>query len=785
MVGSRAAGGRALVGLVAAAATAAAVGPAAGGAPPAPRTGSAATVISLPTVTVTLPSGAQRSVTLGRLDATAATSPARAAALGLQDAAVAGVALPAWTVDGGTTAVSGDRTLPLTAPGVTGSVGLVGYHASTALDTATARLDALTAAVTAAPADLQVDLGQHGLGAEVTGDRSAGDVELTVQGLRLSLGDLLPSAVLGALPLDRLLAMVPALGLPLPADATGLAAALADLTDRLADVDTAAGRLATAKQTLAGLLAALPGASQIQQAQQDLTDAQATLDATAADLQTALGQLGTDTATVQSLTGRLADATADVTAAQQQVADLTALVGSLTTSLASVTQQLTNLMLSPAQLLSLTTQQASLQQQLAAAQSQLDAATQTLADAQAAAAALQTQLDQAKQAVAADQATVTTLQQQLAAEQQTVDQAQAALDALLTQLNDASVTAAQQAVTDLTATLTDAVDTVTAAIGALPDLTAVRDELLTAVRTSPLLDVGTIGMTIAAEADDAAGTGTTTCTVAGATLLGQPLPLGGCADLVSAFGQIRTAVAAALGTLPALAVPLPTLDGLATTTSGAPAAAGDVATQAGAGVTPLHLAVPVLSLTAAVDATRAGLLSALGSASAAVAGAGVPALTTSLSGPLATVSSAVTALPSGAALAGLTTIGLDAALVGVSSTAVHGRSLPAPPAAPGGSTPAGPTTPGGPTTPAGAGGTAGAGGSTGPAGTGSDVPAAGTVRPPTEQPRRPGHHPSASPVPVGEPALPFTGGDSAIEAAAALVVALAGAHLVLTGRRRT
>ena len=743
---------RTLAALVAAAVGLVTAGVASGTNPPTPDTGQAVATIQLPRITITDATGATHTIDLGALTAQAITD----------NGALASLDVLGWSKDSQGGPQSGDHDL--------GPVQLVGYDVHATVDTAHSSLDALTAMASAAPLDVEVDLGQHGVDATVQPGTSTGAVSLTVTGLKVGMGDLLPTSVLDALPLSGLIDLVSNLGLTVPPAAGGVVGQLGALASELSDVTDAANDLNVAQSTLAALLAASPSTTA---AQQQLTDAQTQLTNDLAALFAAQQQLGTDTTTAQDLITQLDAANADVTYRSGQVSALTA--------------QLATLVGDPLKAL-----------QAAQVSSQLQAAQTALNAAQATATQLQLQVDQANATVTSDQTLVTSLTQQVSSDQAAVTAAQTALDALAATvaLTDQAVADAQTAVDQLTTTLTDLVDTLDTGLAGLPDLTTLRTQLVAALTAAPLIDVGTLGATVSSTAADGSGSGSVTCTVTGASVLGQAVPVGPCSDLVSRFAQITSAVSNALAQLPLAQSLTPVLGGLTASTAGTSPAPDDVDTTGGAAVTPLHLALPSGTLAALTDPAVAALAALLGPAQTALSGLGLPALTTSLTGSLGTFGTALAALPSGSGLAGLHTLGVDVSLLGLSTSVVHHRSLPA------ASPPAG----GGGTGPVGGGGSPG-GSSGGTGGGGTTVGGGGTTSGPAE-PSQPAEPPTKTPVrtpPAGAatpphhavqhsplPALPFTGDNAMAELAAALVLLLAGMHVLLRaggrppgGRRST
>jgi hypothetical protein len=764
---------RSLIGSVIIAVGFAAVGVANGVTPPPPETGQATTSIQLPSITVTDAAGVTHTVDLGALTAQALTDTDLFASLGVAGGSLLGASLPVWQLDTTGGPQSGDHNISVTNGSAAANVGIVGYDVHTATQAAHSSLTSLTATAATTPLVVQVDLGQHGVDATVGPDTSSSAITLTVTGLSLDLGDLLPADVLDALPLSGLVNMVSALGLTLPAGAGGVVGALDALTDQLDTIADAAGQLADAQMTLANLLLTIPSTTL---AQQQLTDAQTQLSNDLAALGAAQQQLGTDTTAAANLATQLAAQNADVATVQQQLDDANADVTSWTDQVNTLSALLTTLLADPLQAVQaalVAAQLADAQQQLADAQAAVTSAQATLSAAQATAAATQLLLAQANADVTADQQLVDSLQQQVTADQAAVTAAQSVLDDLVAQvaLINQAVADAQSTVDQLTTTLSDLISDFNVDAAALPDLTALRTQLVAALTSAPLIDVGTLGATVSSSATDDNGTGTVTCTITGATVLGQPVPVGPCTDLVADFANVSNALAGAMSALP-LGQPMsPVLGGLGHSTTSTNPTATDTVTTGAAGLTPLHLALPSAGLLALVDPAVAGLSAALDPTQQVLAGLGLPAVTSAITGPLGTLNTALAAMPTGASLAGLHTLGVDVSLVGLSTTALHNRSLPAAPA--GGSNAVG----GGGNN----GGTDIGGGTTSDPGVPGGPGAPGTPdshRPAGVTP--PDRTIAHSPV----PALPFTGDNAAVELATALILVLVGAHLVAGGRRR-
>lgn len=645
--------------------------PAEAASPPA-KTGTAGVTVSLPSVQVTDPVGGNRSVSLGALSAAAQSDPSLAASLSLGNLSALGQTVQgvSYSSAGGTK--SGNATVPVSAGPVSGSVGLLNYLVQAANGTATAQLGTLNGQLTAAPLGLAAGLGQNGLQTTVSPTGSNGAVQLSSPGLTLKLSDLLPANVLSGLPLGTLLQLLQTLGLQLPANLSGQ---LTQLEGTIYGIQTLAGdltSLANAQSTVASLTSSNAAVTAAQQA---VNTAQTTLNSQQATVNSLQTQLTTDQAT-------LAADQAAVTAACVIPASptCTAAQAALSTITATVSSD----------------------------QTKLSAAQTQLATDQAALSAAQTQLTAAINAAAAPGTPLAT---------------------------------AQALVASLTTTIDNLLNQLQSALGTLPNLQSLLQQLTAALGNSPLLQVGNVAVTLSTAADAKSGTASVTCTLGSVTVLGQSVAAPTCSSLSQLLSGIEGKISGVLALLPAGARPSVTLAGLQQTSSSTSIPSATGATSANAGLSALHLAIAPISLKGLVDSLTSQLqqqvqqvLTGLGITTHVVGAVHAHALTipSGLGSLLSTLSTQVSALPTGQALNGLSTIGLDAQLVGVTSQATYQG------AAPTGST---------------------------PAGTGGTTSA-----------------PTGSSTPVKQ--LPFTGGNELELMAAGLLLLVAGAQL-LTLRRVT
>ena len=668
--------------------------------------------LSLPGLTLTLPDGSTKSVDLGDLVASSHTDAGALASLALKGASAAGTQVPGWSVDSAQGSRSGDHTVPVNAAGVGGSVGLASYLVSSTKDTAQAKLAALTGTLGVGPLGTNASLGDHGLQTVTDTQHSLSSLGLSTDGLKVGLGDLLPADVLKALPLGTLTDLLSKLGIPLPA---GVSSVLTQLTQISSVLDQAKSKLAdlqAARNDLAGLLSSN---SALAAAQQAVTDAQAAVTA-------AQQQLADATAQQQSAAAAVAPLQDAVNQAQAAYDSAAAAVASLQNQI-SLLDPVTQLL----QIQQLQTQLATAQAQATTAQSALTAAQQALAPAQAV-------LDSANATLAAAQASLTQATSDLTAKQDS-------LNTLLTQTADPVITAAKQLVSDLTTTVNNLLTKVTGLINGLPDLTNLTATLTGLLKDAPLISVGKLSLGATSTADSTGGHGSVDCTAGSLTVLGKTVPAPTCADLTKAFAQVTGTVNGVLAALPTSGTPHITLDGLAQKVTQQP----DGVTSA---ITPLHLAIPSISLAdvtsdlvTTLTTTVQSVTSAAGATPLAVLPAGLMsahALPVDVSTALSSLTQKLSVLPTGDALSGLRTLGLDLSFLGLSAASVYHPAAKAP-----------------------------------------------TTTTPQAQPPASSTPTSSSTAGTPEAStLPYTGSDTMVLVAMALVLVMAGVHLEMLGRRR-
>lgn len=704
--------------------------------------GTAGTTISLASLSL---GNSTTSASLGTLQATATSVSNLVSTLSLQGTQVLGQEAPGTTISstGGSKSGNANVSVPA-ASGFSGTLTLANYLVDATGGKATADLGALTGGITGGPLGLSAALGQHGLGSVVDPTSATSGVDLSSPGFSLTLGDLLPANVLDALPLGTVLSLVQGLHLPLPAD---VANQVSQLTAQIPAVGTAAGQLTgQLAQLQAAQTALMSTAAQLAPANPAVKGALGTVNGITGTLSSLpslssaaatpiLSQLGT------ALTGLAqADPTGQLAAALAKVQSLTAGVQPLLDQLTGAISGLPNLSnllnsllgdLHGAPLVSL---------------GQLGLSLASAANAQAGQATLSCTLG-----------SLSVLGTSLLGGSAPLGSVTGAVGSVTSALptgsllggppTSASPSGSCRAVTSTFSTVQSLL---TAALGKLPV-------------AAPLSDVVSVSglqpTTSATSHPDANHTTSATAGITPLQLAINPLALTNVADPL--LGQLTGPLDQLLGALGAPALPgLPTsglassglpsagtasaASGLGSTVSGAVSgvtgavsgATGTVSGAAGGVTSGLPSALRADSVTASGLPVVGTLPSLLGSLDPA----GLSSLTSAL-GPLA---SQLTALPTGGALAGLSTLGVKASLLGVSTkSAFTTAEAPASPALVPPQTPSFPAA--------------------------SPTPASATP---------------ASATPAPSSSLPFTGADVTGLAAVGMLILALGTHLI-AGTRRT
>ncbi len=691
------------------------------------NTGSASLSLTLPQLSLSGTPGAARSVALGTITAAAQSVPPLGATLALAGPTAMGQATQGAAYSSAQGNQAGNVTVPVSAGPVTGSVGLVNYAVNSGAGSALAQLGGLTGTLGVSPLNLSADLGTHGLLAQAGPTGSAASLDLTSPGISLDLADLLPANVLAGLPLGVVVNLLQATGAPL---SSTLTTELDQVRSLLSDTQT----LSTDLTSLSGAEANVAS----------LTAANTTLAAAQTDVTKATQTVATDQATVTSDQAALTSAQTTQSSDQSTVnTDQAALAAAKATLAADQTAENTACLVP----LSLTCTTATAA--VAAAQTTVNNDQTTLTTAQGT-------LATANQTVSSAQAALNTAQGALATAQATLAGAQATLANLLAQASapGSPLAIAQGLVTTLTTTIDNLLTQLQTLLGSLPNLQSVLVQLTGALGNAPLLGIGDLAVGLNVAANAKTDTASVTCTLGSVSVLGKAVAAPTCEDLSTLLKGITGQLSTVLDILPAAAKPTLSLGGLTPTTStSAPSADGTRTASAGLSaldlsISPISLSGLVDSLTSQLQAELGAITSALGSHSLlARPAADAHSLTipSGLTGLLGTLTTQVSALPTGSALSGLSTLGLAAGLAGVTSQANYRAASS--------------------TTPA---GTSASGVSPAPV---SSATGGGATAPPT----------GGS---TGTPAsLPFTGSNSLPMLAAGLLLMVMGSQLLIIRRR--
>ena len=608
----------------------------------------------------------------------------------------------------------GDHAIPIDGPGVTGGVSIVDYLAEADGD-ALARVAALTGDLDAGPLGLAADLGQRGVRSHVTSTAATGITEVGIDGLRLDVGDLLPTDLLDALPLGLAIDLLDELPVDLDGDLADALASLEDLfagLEEIVDLDDQRRDVFAALRDLLGDHPDVVDAEAVVAgAETALADAEADLAALQSDIEAAL-------ATLAGAEQALAEAQADLADAEQVVTGLEAERTALQSELATLESDLASLRsLGLTDLVSgLLTLQSTYDDAgcdpvtgllstqalqaiancyddhlvglIAEVEAELDHLATELADAidvrdtlQAAVTDAETLVDAAEDELAELTDDVALAESTLDEAARLLDEAEAELERIITEVADSADTLALlDDLEELTDRVRDLLDGLPDLLGALPDLEELRGGLVGAIGEATLFDLGRLAIEVEVRADAAGADSDVSCTVSDVAVIGQaPLPELDCAALGTALDHVEGVLGGLLGALP---VDLPVaveLGGLQVSTStDEDADAGS--SEAAASVSALRAAIGSVELTALVDDLTGRLDSLIDDTLGVLDGVGdldmddLPLLgdarvagvsTASLTGDLGALGDVVDGLPVGDALAGLRTVGLDLAVAGI------------------------------------------------------------------------------------------------------------------------
>jgi len=565
--------------------------------------------------------------TLGRLLLEATTVGTPAARLAFEGLGAGGQGAAPLALSSADGDKQGSEGRAAAAAGFSAVIGLVDYAIEAGDDHASARLGALRGSLDT-PLGLAAQLDAQQVASTVTSTGAGSDLRLTISGLELGLGDLLPADVLAELPLSVVLDLVDGLGVTVPADLAAVVADVEVLVPVLEATAAAISDLDEAEAELAAIIAGDPSLAALQ-----------------------------DAVDVAELA--VADAEQAVVNAEQAVADAELAVAALEAEVASIEQTIADLeaerldlTTSPQRLLEIPGEILALQAQLAETQADLEDAGDLL--------------------VAAEQLLVEAAANLLQAQQDleaAVADLVAALEAIAAVLV-AEIERLQQIVDDLLAELAELLTGL--------DLVGLRLDLLDLLLGTPLLDLGAMTLHLSTEAGPISSLGEAACTVGETRVLGMVVPTPDCAAIGAALAQVSDAIATALAALP-ITVPLPavTASGPSLVSSGAGGLDAAGSTTATATFSPLRVGVASVDLTGMVDGLVTEVEALVGeligdteSLAAAQLMASAVTLSPEVDALLAELAASLEALPVGDTLDGLSTNGLDATLatVGLSST---------------------------------------------------------------------------------------------------------------------
>ncbi len=596
------------------------------------------------------------------------------------------------------------------------SVELVDYVVDAGDDHATAALSALSGRIDMGPLGLSADLGDRGTSARVTRTEAAGSTVVSVDGLQLDLGDLLPADILSNLPLGVVLDLIEGLELPLDGDLSAAVELLRELIQTLTDIEGVLNDIREARDELRALLADVP---EVAGAEETLAAAEAALADALADLAEAQIAVEEAVAAVAEAEADLAAATAAVEAIEEQLEPLQAqitqlesdlaLVSSLTltsTDLLTVLQEIesrygddadcasVSSLLTPTQLLAIADcYEAYLATELEAAEAEESVLLGQLVEAEAVEAAAAEALAAAQSDLADAEAVLAAAESAVEEAKQAVADANAALDAAMeeaveTVLDSDLGRQLLATIEELRETLLTLLDELEGILTQLPDLSALLEALLQELPDAPILGLGRMSFVVDVVANGHGGTAVAECEVDAVEILGDAVPAATCDDVAEALEVVDGLLADVLAALPVTALPPVTVTGPTITTSSAGPDADGVS-SAVVELTGLQLSVPTIELTGVVDDLLVDLRALVEEALATLDLSVLETFESSgdleafqvdagLQGLLADLAAQLDALPTGELLDGLRTLGIDLTLGGLRSEALFQTSAAGP-----------------------------------------------------------------------------------------------------------
>lgn len=544
-----------------------------------------------------------------------------------------------WQRESKGRAKAGDYSESLSRDGWTGSLALLDYfvHASDRRN-AVSRIGVLGGSLEWTDWDLRGDMGDRGFESVVAADGATSRAQVTLEGVQLTLAQLLGAYT-------DLVDGLPALNLPLPVMVdlaeelnTPLAEHLRVEVERfsgiVADVRTAKALLDRVDATQASLLGNVGDDTAVDAARAAADDADAALAQAIADLARAEGDLaaaesGLAAATaglpatenaVASATAVHAAAQSDVNALQTQASGLQGQIDSLNARIAWLNEQLadpTQVLSWPAylqerdekeaQVSSLTAELNTVQAALSSAHSALSSASSALASAQNAHAHQQSAVSGASAAVSAASGAITTANAAVTAGQSQLGAAQAALAAAIAE----AATAVGGATAELNALLTTLNTDLAMVLERLRerlddlDVEGLQDELGRALAAAQLLRIGGVTIALESRATATSATSAVECVLHDVALLSTTLPISRCDELQGVVDRILGTLGEVLGALnTSIAVQADPVAGLTVRTPQASLSDGvapDGTRIARAELTALEVRVPSVAVRIPID----------------------------------------------------------------------------------------------------------------------------------------------------------------------------------------
>ncbi len=572
---------------------------------------------------------------------------------------------------GGQTASSDDPassksvSFPLNGGGISGAVSAAEMSATATDDSARAVLSALSGAINIGPLGMGTSIADNGVLSEVTPDHATSRVGATFGPLEVGLGDLLPREAMEALPLSALLELIDGLDIELPVDLAEQVQKIRDLLSTLDELESVVAELDSAQEQLRELTQDDPAVAAVQAV---VDSAQAALNDAVSDLAAAQAELAAAQSEVTAAQADVDQANAAVASAQSVMDQKNAALAAAAAAKAATESQLA-VCGDPAVCSALQAQLDTINAQIVTLQSEVVAAQQAVAAAQDAVTAAEADLAAANQAVADAQAAIATAQATIDAAQAALDAARADLETAIANVGGDVVQQLLDLIEQIRTQIDSLLETIETLMAQLPDLSVLIDELISLLDGAPLMKIGEIVTFVEAIADSRNGQGSVGCSAGGIEVLGRPVAGGSCEQVAGTLRQVAATVQGVLADLPiGNAVPTVTVGGLDSTTNGSGGPDADGMTSGMARLTALQVQIPSVALSDMVDQAVAEAIATLTETieSLPLEGIGVSEV---LGDAIDQVVAQLESLPTGEALSGLRTMGMDAVLGGITSRA--------------------------------------------------------------------------------------------------------------------